>query len=160
MAGRKGKEQLERDSDINRLDRSHHVAGAIGFQISTVDLSRYKCFRYSICMDPQTLASRGIVPTMLPPACLVPYIHQEIHSYSFRKHTIGAAGSNHLPVTEVLPQGNANAPGASIRRMLAPAMPDHMRIWRGRSAVMMWCLVAVEGTLPEYGRGYVPHYDA
>ncbi|MED6219156.1 hypothetical protein PIB30_033176 [Stylosanthes scabra] len=31
MAGQ-GEEQLERDADINRLDRTHHVAGAIGFQ--------------------------------------------------------------------------------------------------------------------------------
>ncbi|MED6127104.1 hypothetical protein PIB30_084969 [Stylosanthes scabra] len=30
MAG-KGEKQLERDADINRLDRTHHVAGAIGF---------------------------------------------------------------------------------------------------------------------------------
>ncbi|MED6151015.1 hypothetical protein PIB30_078218 [Stylosanthes scabra] len=36
--------------------------------------------------------------------------------------TIGAAGLNHLLVTEVLPQGNANAPRASIRRLLAPAV--------------------------------------
>ncbi|MED6163347.1 hypothetical protein PIB30_078999 [Stylosanthes scabra] len=42
MAGQQGEEQLERDADINRLDRTHHVAGEIGFQVSTVDLSRYK----------------------------------------------------------------------------------------------------------------------
>ncbi|MED6199672.1 hypothetical protein PIB30_078141 [Stylosanthes scabra] len=42
MAGQQGEEQLECDADINRLDRTHHVAGAIGFQVSTVDLSRYK----------------------------------------------------------------------------------------------------------------------
>ncbi|MED6213234.1 hypothetical protein PIB30_091197 [Stylosanthes scabra] len=58
MAGQQGEEQLERDADINRLDRTHHVAGAIGFQ------------------DPRTLAPRRIVPTMPPPDCLVPYIHE------------------------------------------------------------------------------------
>ncbi|MED6160960.1 hypothetical protein PIB30_056240 [Stylosanthes scabra] len=57
MAGQGG-EQLERDADINRLDRTHHMAGAIGFQ------------------EPRTLAPRVIVPTMPPPDCLVPYIHE------------------------------------------------------------------------------------
>ncbi|MED6224163.1 hypothetical protein PIB30_081204 [Stylosanthes scabra] len=57
MAGQ-GEEQLERDADINRLDQTHHVAGAIGFQ------------------EPRTLAPREIVPTMPPSDCLVPYIHE------------------------------------------------------------------------------------
>ncbi|MED6158276.1 hypothetical protein PIB30_031234 [Stylosanthes scabra] len=58
MADQQGEEQLKRDADINRLDRTHHVAGAIGFE------------------DPRTLAPQGIVPTMPPPDCLVPYIHE------------------------------------------------------------------------------------
>ncbi|MED6139057.1 hypothetical protein PIB30_080290 [Stylosanthes scabra] len=58
MAGGRGGHQLERDPDINRLDRRHHVAGAIGFQ------------------DPRTLTARGVVPTMPPPDCLVPYIRE------------------------------------------------------------------------------------
>ncbi|MED6137204.1 hypothetical protein PIB30_062910 [Stylosanthes scabra] len=45
--------QLTRDPDINRLDRTHHVAGAIEFQ------------------DPQTLTACGVVPYMPPPDCLV-----------------------------------------------------------------------------------------
>ncbi|MED6169717.1 hypothetical protein PIB30_023926 [Stylosanthes scabra] len=57
MAGQ-GEEQLERDADINRLDRTHHVAGALGFQ------------------DPRTFAPRGIIPTMPLSDCLVPYIHE------------------------------------------------------------------------------------
>ncbi|MED6129161.1 hypothetical protein PIB30_105166, partial [Stylosanthes scabra] len=35
MAGQ-GDEQLERDADINRFHRTHHVAGAIGFQVSEI----------------------------------------------------------------------------------------------------------------------------
>ncbi|MED6123398.1 hypothetical protein PIB30_048821 [Stylosanthes scabra] len=59
MAGRgRGGGQLIRDPDINRLDESHYVAGAIGFQ------------------DPWTLTPRGVVPNMPPPDCLVPYIRE------------------------------------------------------------------------------------
>ncbi|MED6126718.1 hypothetical protein PIB30_081070 [Stylosanthes scabra] len=58
IAEQPGEEQIQRDADINRLDRTHHVAGAIGFQ------------------EPRTLAPRGIIPTMPPPDCLVPYIHE------------------------------------------------------------------------------------
>ncbi|MED6170186.1 hypothetical protein PIB30_028420 [Stylosanthes scabra] len=53
-----GRGQLTRDPDINRLDRTYHVAGAIGFQ------------------DPRTLTGRGVVPYMPPSDCLVPYIRE------------------------------------------------------------------------------------
>ncbi|MED6194638.1 hypothetical protein PIB30_030380 [Stylosanthes scabra] len=58
MAGGRGGQQLVRDPDINRLDRSHHMAGAIGFQ------------------DPQTLTARGVILNMPLPDCLVPYIRE------------------------------------------------------------------------------------
>ncbi|MED6210799.1 hypothetical protein PIB30_067526 [Stylosanthes scabra] len=32
MAEQAGEEQIQRDANINRLDRTHHVAGALGFQ--------------------------------------------------------------------------------------------------------------------------------
>ncbi|MED6185939.1 hypothetical protein PIB30_061946 [Stylosanthes scabra] len=39
-----------------------------------------------------------------------------------RRNTIGTAERNHSPITKVLPQGNSNAPRASILRVLAPKM--------------------------------------
>ncbi|MED6171039.1 hypothetical protein PIB30_036950 [Stylosanthes scabra] len=50
--------EMMRDADINRLDRTHHVAGAIRFQ------------------EPRTLKARGVVPYVSPPKCLVPYIRE------------------------------------------------------------------------------------
>ncbi|MED6181166.1 hypothetical protein PIB30_016919 [Stylosanthes scabra] len=50
--------QMERDPDINRLDKSHHVAGALGFE------------------TPRMLTPRGVLPNMRPPECLVEYIQE------------------------------------------------------------------------------------
>ncbi|MED6163873.1 hypothetical protein PIB30_084217 [Stylosanthes scabra] len=54
----RGRGQLIRDANINRLDATHHVAGALGFQ------------------TPWMLTPCGVVPSMPPPECLVPYIRE------------------------------------------------------------------------------------
>ncbi|MED6159391.1 hypothetical protein PIB30_041959 [Stylosanthes scabra] len=48
MVGQQGEEQLERNADINRLDRIHHVAGAIGFQLALYDLRCVKLYDLSV----------------------------------------------------------------------------------------------------------------
>ncbi|MED6187430.1 hypothetical protein PIB30_076414, partial [Stylosanthes scabra] len=97
--------------EYQRLDRTHHVAGVIGFQDYG---SRVAVERLWIGWNWESLTENSEGNLI--------HAYEDIHTYSFRKNTIGAAGLNHLPVTEVLPQGNANAPRAFIRRVLAPTM--------------------------------------
>ncbi|MED6158961.1 hypothetical protein PIB30_037852 [Stylosanthes scabra] len=50
--------QVIRDSDINRLNGTHHMVGVLGFQ------------------TPQMLTPRGVVPNLLPPDALILYIKE------------------------------------------------------------------------------------
>ncbi|MED6159674.1 hypothetical protein PIB30_044373 [Stylosanthes scabra] len=59
-SGGRGRGEAVRDPDINRLDKSHHVAGALGFE------------------TPRKLTPRGVLPNLRLPECLVKYIHEAV----------------------------------------------------------------------------------
>ncbi|MED6122359.1 hypothetical protein PIB30_039031 [Stylosanthes scabra] len=78
-----------RDPYINRMDASHHIAGEEGFQ------------------TPRCLTSRGVVPNMPPPECLVEYIHEagfggplELRKFEYDMSVLSALVERWRPETQ------------------------------------------------------------